>query len=301
MEGSTMGVSKKHILQQGPVIRSFLSAAAAALTQKPSSGLDTPTALLHRTVPPRDRAMVRDYVKWTGGSSASYKNVLPSHLFPQWGFPLIAKTLDGIPYDMKKVLNGGCRIEINGPLPSGEPLIMEACLQSIDDNGRRAVLKQRLVTGTASSPNALVTYGYAIVPTGQREPGAAKPKKKERPRVPDNAREIARRKLHPNSGWEFALLTGDFNPVHWVRPYAKAAGFRNCILHGYGTLAIAIEALNKVQFSGDASRLQTIDVKFVRPLVLPQTVGVYVLGTGEIFVGDHPGGPAYMTGVFTHG
>ncbi len=298
-----MPVSRRHILQQGPVIGAFLRTAYQVATQKAGSGIDTPTPVMQSQVGPRNAAMVRDYIRWTGGSTASYKGVVPHHLFPQWGFPLIARTLDGIPYDMKKVLNGGTRMEINAPIPLGEPITMAACLESIDDNGSRAVLRQKLVTSTPSAPSALVTYGYAIVPLGKRD--KTKPKK-DKPRVPDNAREIGRRRLKTNAGWEFALLTGDFNPVHWVRPYAQAAGFKNTILHGYGTMSIAIEALNRVVFAGDASLLRTFDVKFVRPLVLPADVGVYITpndrdGEGQIFVGDHPGGPAYMIGAYSHG
>ncbi len=32
-------------------------------------------------------------------------------------------------------------------------------------------------------------------------------------------------------GMNFAMLTGDFNPVHWVRPYAKAFGSDQQAIH----------------------------------------------------------------------
>lgn len=294
-----MSVSLRHALSQGPVVRALLSTAGATLTQKPGGSLRTPTPLLHATLPPRGKKLVQDYLRWTGGKPASYAGVLPPHLYPQWGFPLLAQTLIGIPYDLKRVLNGGTRIEIRGPLPAGEPLSLEACLASIDDNGHRAVLEQRLVTSTPSSPEALVATVYAIVPLGQRgAPSGAK--SKERPRVPNGARPILRRRLAENAGWEFALLTGDFNPVHWLRPYAKAAGFASTIMHGYATLAIALEALIGVLFAGASTPLTSVDVKFVRPLLLPHEVGVFVDGDA-LFVGENPGGPAFMTGVFTHG
>lgn len=226
--------------------------------------------------------------------------MLPAHLYPQWGFPLLAQTLADVPHDLKRVLNGGTRLEINGPLPSDEPLQLEACLASIDDNGRRVVLEQRLITGTASAPEALVATVYVIIPLpASRNETGPKPAK-ERPRVPDDARPILRRRLAQNAGWEFAVLTGDFNPVHWLRPYAKAAGFGSTILHGYATLAIALEALTGVVFAGDPTPLTSIDVKFVRPLLLPHEIGVFVRDEG-LFVGENPGGPAFMTGVFSHG
>jgi hypothetical protein len=49
---------------------------------------------------------------------------------------------------------------------------------------------------------------------------------------------------------------------------------------------------------GDVHALASIQVKLKRPLVLPHEVGVYVRGR-ELFVADAPGGPAYLTGVFS--
>ena len=81
-------------------------------------------------------------------------------------------------------------------------------------------------------------------------------------------------------------------------PAARAAGFKNVILHGFATLARAIEGMNRALFAGDPSRLATIDVRFTRPLVLPAKVGLYVRGD-EIFVGSAKGGPANLVGTFT--
>ena len=115
--------------------------------------------------------------------------------------------------------------------------------------------------------------------------------------MPVDAREIAFFKLGADAGLDFAKLTGDFNPVHWVPRWARAFGFRNVILHGFGTLARAIEALNRGLLAGDVTALHEIDVRFTRPLVLPARVGVYVSGD-KVWVGDAPGGPAYLEGTF---
>ena len=41
----------------------------------------------------------------------------------------------------------------------------------------------------------------------------------------------------------------------------------------------------------------TVDVKFIKPLVLPARVGVYTRDN-QVWVGDAPSGPAYLTGTF---
>ena len=318
-----MAVSNKHILQQGPVIRSLASTALAAIRQQlgraPRAGEPTlPGPEVHVTLPPRPAALVKDYIRHVGGDPSAYRGIVPAHMFPQWGFGLASQALAGIPYPLARVLNGGCRLQINAPLPAGEPLDVRAWLQGIDDNGRRAVLHQRVVTSTASAPNAVEADLYAIVPLGGDKkngksngkaggngavtaaPPKAPPKaddKMDRPRVPDDAEEIGRWRLRADAGLDFAKLTGDFNPVHWIPAYAKAFGFRNTILHGFSTMARAIEGLQRGPLAGSVRALRVFDCKFTRPVVLPSKVGLYVRGS-EIFVGDALGGPAYLVGSF---
>jgi hypothetical protein len=304
-----MGVPNRYILHQGPVLRALGATAVAALRQRASQGESAATPVLpgpevREVVPPRPRELVRDYVRHVGGDPSSYRHELPPHLFPQWGFGPATRTLTGVPYPLMKVMNGGCRLEVNAALPIDEPLTVSARLEDIDDDGRRAVLHQRIVTATSAHPEAVVGHLYAIVPLGEKSNGtpAAAPggNKKEKPRVPADAHELAFFRLRDNAGLEFAKLTGDFNPVHWVPPYARAFGFRNVILHGFATMARAIEGLNKSLFAGDVHRLRVFDCKFTRPLVLPARVGLYTKHT-QVFVGDAPGGPAYLVGSFEIG
>jgi acyl dehydratase len=297
-----MALPTKHILHQGGVIASLGGTAFSALKQRIGGGAKsappTPGPVITQTVAPRPPDLVKDYIRHVGGDPAAYRGIVPAHLFPQWGFPLAARTLRDIPYPMLKVLNGGCRLEVASQLPLGEPLQASACLVDIDDNGRRAVLHQKVVTGTASAPEAVTGHLYAIVPLGgpPEETGEPRPKA-DKPRVPAQVREIGYWRLPADAGLAFAMLTGDFNPVHWVRPYARASGFRSMILHGFSTMARAIEGLNRSLFSGDARALVTFDCKFTRPLVLPAAVGLYVKDD-QVFVGDAPGGPAYLVGSF---
>jgi hypothetical protein len=237
-----------------------------------------------------------------GGDPAWYRGTLPAHFFPQWGFPLAARALLGLHYPLARVINGGCRLENRAALPANEPLDVRARIESIDDDGKRAIVTQRVVTGTKTRPEAVVADLRAFIPLAKKKDGenGQKPPK-ARPSVPADAHEIAFLKIGEGAGLDFAKLTGDFNPIHWVKPYARASGFRTVILHGFSTFARAIEALNRARFAGDPSRLKSIDVRLSRPLVLPARVGVYVDrggGAGEIWVGDAPGGGAYLEGHF---
>lgn len=297
-----MALPTKHIIHQGPVLASLGQTALSALLQRfgrgGAGGLVVPSAPVSIDLSPRSPALVRDYVRHVGGDPSAYKHTVPAHFFPQWGFPLAARTLRGVPYPMQKVLNGGCRLEINGPLPAGETLEVVARLEDVDDNGRRAVLHQRVATGTATEPELVVGHLYAIVPLGGGDEKTDGPnKRREVQRVPADAREIGRWRLPADAGLAFAMLTGDFNPVHWVRPYAKAFGFKNTILHGFATMARAHEGLNRGLFAGDVNRIAVLDVKFTAPLTLPAKVGLYVEGN-NVYVGAAPGSRAYLVGTF---
>jgi len=293
-----MAVPARYILHQGPVLGAIARAAwvaaksAGGKPNKPPAQIPGPA--ISSTVSPRPEDLVRDYVRHVGGDPNTYRGQVPAHLFPQWIFPLQSRGLEGIQYPIQRVLNGGCRLEMNAPLPLGESFKAVVRLEGIDDDGRRAVIHQRAVTGTSRHPEAVVSHVYGIVPLGG---GKEKKDKSERPRVPNEAKELARWRIGAKAGLDFAKLTGDFNPIHWIPPAARAAGFRNVILHGFSTMARAIEGLNRNLFAGDVSKLEVIDVKFTRPLVLPAQVGLYVHDVG-VFVGDAPGGPAYLVGTY---
>jgi MaoC like domain len=293
-------VPYRHLRHQLPVIAALGGTAVAALRRRKPSGapLALPSPEIARTLAPRPAELVRDYVRHVGGDPGAYRGVLPPHLFPQWGFPLAARTLAGVPYPLARVLNGGCRLEINAPLPADRPLQVRARLVDIDDDGRRAVLRQQVITGVDGAPDALVATLYAIVPLGGDKDSAKEKGPRSVVRVPDDARELAYWRIARDAGLAFATLTGDVNPIHWAPRYARAFGFRGTILHGFATMARAIEGVVRARFAGDASRLRTWDCKFTRPLVLPAQVGLYARGD-EVWVGDAPGGPAYLAATLT--
>ena len=302
-----MALPTKHIRSQGPVIAMLGSTAVEALRHQltgktPSGTGPLPGPELRATLPPRPRALIKDYVRFCGGDPNSYKHSLPPHLWPQWGFPLAAKTLEGIPYPIFKVLNGGCRVEVNGRIANDEPLEVRAQLVSIDETERRAVLEQRVITGTAANPEAIVATLYAIVPLGGKgKKKGAGGKKKQPERVPVDADELARWRLRDDDGLAFAMLTGDFNPVHWVPAYARAFGFRNTILHGFASMAKAWEGLVRSRYGGSPSAIRSFDVQFTKPLVLPAKVGLYRAPLEQpdqdrVWIAAAPGASPYLAG-----
>jgi acyl dehydratase len=299
-----VSVPLKFVRYQGPVLRGMGEAAFMAFKQRAgwatASDPIVPGPVHTVTVPARPPELINAYVRHVGGDPSGYRGLVPPHLFPQWTFPLTGKLVDGLKYPMLSAMNGGCKLVINEPLPAGEPLQVSGQLLSIDDDGRRAILDQKMITGTRSAPDAIEAHLYVFIPLGNKgDDKAVKANggKKDKARVPVDARELAYWKLSSEAGLDFAKLTGDFNPVHWVPAWAHAFGFKSTILHGFGTMARAFEGLVRAKFAGDVNAISELDVRFTRPLVLPARVGLYVSGE-RIWVGDAPGGPAYLEGTF---
>ena len=286
----------RHILRQGPMIKTVLRTTLAVLMgplrrTRPVPG-QLPEAPLETAAPPLPDALMDDFIARMGGEVAAYQDRVPPHLFPQWCLPVAGKVTGDLPYSMASMLNAGCRMKLNQPLPRGETLRVRGNIESIDDDGRRALVLVRLVTDTDTAPEALVCDLTVLFP--RRKPGGKAGK--EKPSIPDDAKEIDRWELSRRSGLEFALLTGDFNPVHWVPLYARVSGFRNVILHGFGTMARVVETLNRCVLDGRPECLRTLDLRFTRPLVLPATPAVYTDADGAVFVGDAPGKIPYAMG-----
>lgn len=301
-----MAVSNRHILEQGSSLGALGRVLLTTIEQQvlgkklPKSAPAVPGTRIEATYPPRSAELIRDYVQNVGGDPKSYGNTLPPHMFSQWCFGLAGRALEGVPYRMSRVLNAGCNYEVRAPLPANEPLSVSARLENIDDDGRRALMQVRLITSTPSVKEALIADLFSLVPlsSGKKEGnGAKKEAKKDSPRVPDEAREVAFFEMSATAGLDYAKLTGDFNPIHWIPAAARASGFPNVILHGFGTMARTIEGLNRGLFSGDVKRIKKWSCRFTKPMVLPAKAAVFVKDN-EVFVGVAPGGPAYLVGSF---
>jgi hypothetical protein len=289
----------RYAVHQWPVVKAMGKVVLASIKHRIGGGAgqtQAPGPEISETVPPRPSALVRDYIRWAGGDPAWYHGALPPHLFPQWCYPTLGRTVTDVSYPVDRILNAGCRMEILGPIPDDKELTLTGRLEELDDNGRRVLLHERVTTSTPWGEDVMNAHVFAIIPLSRG--GGGRSQKKERPMVPADARELERWNLPVTAGFEYACFSGDFNPVHWNWPYARAFGFRSVILHGFATLARAIEGLNRQLFDGDWLRLKEIEVRFTRPLALPRKVGLYVLGE-ELAVGDGPGAPAYLTGTFT--
>lgn len=298
-----MKVNPLNLIHQGPVLLSLANVAVKSLAGIKTNDISKlpafPGTELKETIPPIDNSLVNDYIKHIGGDFSSYKNSAPFHLFPQWCFPILGRTLDETPLDMVKVINAGVTVGINGEIPRDTSLTLRARIEKVEITERRAIITQRVITGTEKNPDIIVVELRTFLPLKAKDPNSEKTIKKEKPSVPDSAREIGKFKVNEYSGLEFGILTGDMNPLHWIPAYAQSAGHKRPILHGFSTIARTVEILNRNHFAGDVKKLKSININFNKPLYLPGEAKVFIDSMGGIYVGDAVGAPTYLSGVIS--
>lgn len=254
--------------------------------------------MIEATVAPPSRALVRDYVLENGGAPGDWGDELPPHLFAQFGIPLAMRVIAGLPYPVQRTLNAGCAWRKHAPLPSGAPLDVRARLESLEADGSRAKASVAIVAGTASAPRALEAEMRVYIPLSRKRPSAKRTgePKRQAPSVPADAKLLGQLSLGAGAGAAFAALTGDFNPIHWLWPAARLAGFKSCILQGFAMHARAVERLG-ASLPGGVRSLAGADVKFARPLPLPAQVGVWASGR-DFYLGRAAGAPANLIGTY---
>ena len=67
----------------------------------------------------------------------------------------------------------------------------------------------------------------------------------------------------------YAGASGDFNPIHWSDRIATSVGLPGVIAHGMFTMALVARAVT--EWTGDPGAIVEYQVRFTRPVVVPDT------------------------------
>lgn len=212
-------------------------------------------------VPTPDDVLVSAYVDWSGGGER-YHDSIPPHMFCQWGMPLALSVVEQSRYDVTGIINQGLSMRVHGELPRGTDLLAQAELIAMEERSGRANLSVRVTTGTSSRPNLVETVlhtMFILAPAGGRQ-GMTRGFRA----APGVRWEAAGSwQACPDDGLNFALLTGDFNPIHWVESAGKKSPFGSTVLQGMGAFARSFECLR------ESRPIRDIEVQFQRPVLLP--------------------------------
>ena len=83
----------------------------------------------------------------------------------------------------------------------------------------------------------------------------------------------------------YAGASGDFNPIHWNERFATSVGLPNVIAHGMYTMALVVRVVT--DWAGDPGAVVEYNVRFTRPVVVPDPDGAVLDVAGVVSaVGD---------------
>ena len=246
--------------------RILMHTALRALRPAPNSDASvapSPAAIarITRTIAAPPEELVEHYINWAdawAGAAGRYDAELPPHMVSQWSLPLVGELLLRLPYRLAGVINQGASLCVRGPLPRGAPLIVDAAVERIEQSAGRTKVTVAITTGTALRTDLVeARLHMSFLSPGPRAPRVA-PARSPEPRW----RTAGLWHADADDGMRFALLTGDFNPIHWCGPLARRSVFGGKVLHGFASLVRSYEAMEPGDFN-------EIDVRFVRPVPLP--------------------------------
>jgi acyl dehydratase len=78
----------------------------------------------------------------------------------------------------------------------------------------------------------------------------------------------------------YAGASGDFNTIHWNARVAQEVGLPDVIAHGMLTMALACRVVT--DWAGDAGALAQYQVRFTRPVVVPDPGTVELTVTAQV-------------------
>lgn len=82
----------------------------------------------------------------------------------------------------------------------------------------------------------------------------------------------------------YAGASGDFNPIHWNERVATSVGLDGVIVHGMLTMALAGRVVT--DWAGDPGAVASYDVRFTRPVVVPDPGAATIVVSGRVAAVD---------------
>lgn len=266
----SMNLPLSLLQHQGPMLKTLGNIVASSLLPRkrrkhnPEHIEDVKVVL-----PAPDLELVGLYRRWctysirteNGNVPLESDAIIPPHLFSQFALSVCAKQLKQTKYRLLNILNQGVGLEVHKPIPLGKDLHIVCKMLEIKEEDNRARLHQELHIGTEDEPHCYTASFHTVFILGKsQKPKKGKLTQKETPEF----RRIGKWMVAPNDGLNFALLTGDFNPIHWVGFIAKLSPFKRKVLHGFGMFTRTIETLQ----ASEGKAIKRIHVRFINPAFL---------------------------------
>ena len=257
-------VPKVLIFEQGTMIKSF-----ASLIGREVLSIGVPTnnpehfQTIEMDVHLPSQKLIDHYIYWSGAGIFPYSKQVPPHLFFQLVMPHCIEQLKQTRYSLTRIVNLGCAMKIYSPIQYNAAIKAQICIKRLKESMGRARIVQHIDI-FANKKLALELEIHTLLPTETVEANTPPAKTTDKQPQADFT-ELGVWQAQPWDGGDFALLTGDFNPIHWSNLAGKRSAFGSKVLHGFGTFVRSFELLQ-----ANLNRaVKHIDVRFTAPLQLP--------------------------------
>ncbi|KGJ81747.1 hypothetical protein GY21_01300 [Cryobacterium roopkundense] len=165
-------------------------------------------------------------------------------------------------------------LRVHAPLDGHDDLSVHCAIREVrhDPRGSRVRVDSILVApggATIASSVSEILVGGVTVP-----PITSAPKSPPLRVVTDTLPLIRAARVSAGFSAQYALVSGDDNPIHVDQDAARAAGFAGTIAHGMSVVAIACEIASDALAEGDIGRLRALGVRFSAPVLCDSDVTV---------------------------
>lgn len=79
---------------------------------------------------------------------------------------------------------------------------------------------------------------------------------------------------------EYAVASGDQNPIHQDEDFAKSVGLENVIAHGMFTMGLVGQYISAV--AGGSSKVKEFSARFTKPVIVPADTNVELLVSATV-------------------
>ena len=247
------------ICYQSDAIKIILRTSLGAIKKRSLSFTDKDLSSTSQIVP--QKHIVDAYHTYLG-KEYKYKQEIAPHLFPQWSFPSLFNLLKKLNLPLHKILNQGCELEIFDRIPR-DSFRAEFKVYAPKKEETKIKIEQEIQCISSQNTKLLSAKVFATIPL--------KSSKKKKHYSTENRKYhyIIPHAFSSSNAKSFALVTGDFNPIHLSQLMAKAFGFKSSIMHGFGILSYIFETIEDLDF-----QISKIRVLFLRPLYLNTKVNL---------------------------
>jgi len=256
---------KPMLLTVGKILLKSLSLSKPKLSEK--------TLKLEVLDTKLEKEIVDGYHNWLN-ENKKYHGLIAPHLFPLWTYPDLFRMGQKLKLPLHKVLNQGVKLTINKPLRIEETLNSEIDIYHLKNLPQKFRINQKIKMGPDLENPSLIAEIHAVI---LKNPTSFLKNKSSNDVIDTSAFTLLDSLfISSNDAKNYAILSGDINPIHLSNAIAKLMGLKSRIMHGFGLYAKIFEKIESHQL-----QIYELDLKFLKPVYLDSNLKIYMKNIDE--------------------